>query len=121
MIKFVMFQQMRPPLLPIMLNLVVGLELERLFSFSQLVTSHASCSEKYRDEAIAPTGFVANIVNGTTHNLLFKIPVGENFKKAPSDLSNTNVSTVNILCKICKNTFLLIMDKETVSNHPFGV
>ena len=61
-------------------------------------------------EANTPTNFPANLVNGKNHNRLFNIPVMVKFKTDPSDLTNTDASEVNILCKKFHNIFLIMMD-----------
>ena len=50
------------------------------------------------DESSEPSVCDTNLIHGTTRNRLFKIPVGMKFKKAPSDINNTNINSIKDMC-----------------------
>ena len=65
-----------------------------------------------RDDTSALTMFEANLVHGTTHTCLFKIPVGGKFKKETSDINGTNVASIKFLCNKAHIIFLLIIYED---------
>ena len=65
-----------------------------------------------RGDASPTTGCDTNIFNGTSHNHLFKIPVGTKFKKSPHVLTTIRISAMKSFCQKWQNIFLLMMDKD---------
>ena len=68
-----------------------------------------------RYEASAPTGCANNIINGTIHNSLFKIPLAAIFNKEPSYFNTTNVTSIKDMCDKWKNLFLIIMYEDSMA------
>ena len=72
------------------------------------------------DEATAPTGCPASLINGKTHYRSLKIPVTSGKLHGVT----TNIITYNVAnSKLCherwRNTFIFIMNKDRMAGRPF--
>ena len=70
------------------------------------------------DAVSAPTGCSANLIDGVTHNRLFKIPVGAKTHKVPTDWNSRNAQEIKKWIMSWQQLNLLIMDEDSMAGRP---
>ena len=72
------------------------------------------------DEATAPTGVAASLIDDKTHFRGLRIPVsGKKFYNPTTNIIITNAEANKLCHDIWRNIFLFIMDEDSMAGRPF--